>query len=142
MDPLTHLFITRKVFGREPVILLAGILPDAPFYLTYPGWVIQQGQLGSAWKTKEWPEPPAWMEWGHHAFHSLPLLLLVACFVYWRNGRLPWRLLGAWGLHILIDIPTHSRRHWAPRFLWPVSKVTVDGISWVELAQRVISRND
>lgn len=138
MDPLTHLIVTAKVFGREPIVLLAGVLPDAPFYLTYPAWVIRRGQLGLALKTQEWPDPPTWMEGGHHVFHSLPLLVLVAWFIYWRNGRLPRRVLGAWALHIIIDIPTHSRRHWAPRFLWPISKVTVNGVSWVELMQQIM----
>ncbi|MCB8985833.1 MAG: hypothetical protein H6659_18540 [Ardenticatenaceae bacterium] len=138
MDPLTHLVITGKVFGRDRAVLLAGVLPDAPFYLTYPGWVIVQGKLEAALKTQEWPEPPAWMEWGHHVFHSLPLVTLAAWLVYRRNGRLPRRVFGAWALHIVIDIPTHSRRHWAPRFLWPFSRLTVDGISWVELALRAV----
>jgi hypothetical protein len=35
-----------------------------------------------------------------------------------------------WLLHIAIDIPTHSFRYYATRFLWPVSDFRIDGIAW------------
>ena len=35
-----------------------------------------------------------------------------------------------WLLHIVIDIPTHSLRYYATRFLWPVSDYRIDGIAW------------
>jgi hypothetical protein len=51
-------------------------------------------------------------------------------------GRL-WPCLGArpvlellgWGLHILIDIPTH-RGIFAVHFLWPLSSFGFEGIRW------------
>jgi hypothetical protein len=43
--------------------------------------------------------------------------------------RPPWELSG-WILHILIDIPTHTRGLYPTPFLWPLSDFTVDGISW------------
>jgi len=36
----------------------------------------------------------------------------------------------AWGLHILMDIPTHSTDFFPTPFLWPFSGYRVDGISW------------
>lgn len=36
MDPLAHILLTRAIVGKQPRILLAGIVADAPFYLTYP----------------------------------------------------------------------------------------------------------
>lgn len=42
----------------------------------------------------------------------------------------PWWALGAWGLHILTDIPTHRRAFFPTPFLWPFSNYTVDAISW------------
>jgi hypothetical protein len=139
MDPLTHLLITRKFVSPEPATLLAGLAPDVPFYLTYPAWVIYRGQLRVAFSNNEWPQAPQWMYTLHHLFHSLPMLLLVSAAGRLITGR--WPLAGvAWGLHILIDIPTHSRRHWAPQFLWPFSPMTVDGLSWAEVVIPVISR--
>jgi hypothetical protein len=39
-------------------------------------------------------------------------------------------ILAAWGLHILIDIPTHSLALFPTPFLWPVSDFKVNGIGW------------
>ena len=35
-----------------------------------------------------------------------------------------------WLIHILIDIPTHSREFLPTPFLWPVSEWKFPGISW------------
>lgn len=139
MDPFTHLLVTRTVISPEPKTILAGLAADLPFYLTYPAWLIRRGQLGVAFRTNDWPEAPRWMVTLHHLFHSLPMLLLVAIVGRLITGRWPPATL-AWGLHILIDIPTHSRRSWAPQFLWPFSSLTVDGISWVEVIIPILSR--
>ena len=48
MDSLTHLLITRKLLGTDRQLLIAGLAPDLPFYLTYPLWLIIQGQCLSA----------------------------------------------------------------------------------------------
>jgi hypothetical protein len=137
MDPLTHLALTRLLVGRETGMLAAGVLPDAPFYLLYPAWVLRQGELRSALRTGDWPQAPAWMQRPHHIAHSLPVILIAAGACRWCSGQWPrWAM--AWALHILVDIPTHSRQHWAPQFLWPLSDITVDGVSWVELLLRTV----
>ena len=131
MDPFTHLLITRIVISPDPKTVLAGLAADGPFYLTYPAWLIRRGQLGTAFRNNDWPQAPEWMVRLHHLFHSLPVLLLLAVAGRLATGR--WSPAAvAWGLHILIDIPTHSRRSWAPQFLWPFSSVTIGGLSWVE----------
>ncbi|HRV96495.1 MAG TPA: hypothetical protein P5526_30350 [Anaerolineae bacterium] len=139
MDPLTHLFITRKVIGAEPTVVVAGLAADTPFYLTYPAWVIKQGQFATAFQSNEWPEAPRWMKTLHHICHSLPVLLTVTILIKFITGKWPLAAL-AWGVHILIDIPTHSRKNWAPQFLWPLSSITVDGLSWTDVAIPGINR--
>ncbi len=95
--------------------------------------------LGDALRTNDWPTAPVWMDTLHHMAHSLPLVALVAVAVRALRGRCPrWAL--AWAAHIVIDMPTHSRRNWAPQFLWPLSDVTVDGVSWPELLVRAVRR--
>ena len=140
MDPLTHLILTRTLVATErphqPAILLAGVAPDLTWYLVYPAWVIAKGQPRAALASGDWPEPPAWLVVAHHATHSIPLALIAAGFIRLATGRWPRRVLAAWLLHIVVDIPTHSRRQWGPRFLWPLSTFSVDGISWVEIVRR------
>ncbi len=45
--------------------------------------------------------------------------------------------LAAWLLHIAVDIPTHARHPWGPRFLWPLSNVAVESVSWTDLLFRL-----
>ncbi len=140
MDPITHLLTTRKLIGSQRTVVLAGLLPDAPFYLTYPTWVLMHGGFRRAIRDKTWPEPPDWMPLLHNVFHSLPVALLVALGYRLVRGHWPRDVLVAWILHIAIDLPTHSRRQWAPQFLWPLSTVSVDGRSWVDLVLWVVRR--
>ncbi len=133
VDLLTHTLLTRQLIGRRPSFILAGLGPDLPFYLTYPALVIAQGKLRQALGTGDWPEPPAWVKTLHHAFHSLPVALAGAGLIWLVSRRWPGRCLAAWLLHILVDLPTHSRRAWGPKFLWPLSDYVVAGVSWVEL---------
>lgn len=132
MDPLSHMLITRAIFGPSRAALVACLAPDSPFYATYPAWLIRRGQLRIALQTNDWPVAPRWMYRLHHAFHSLPVIAIITTVARLRRGYWPrWGL--AWAVHILIDIPTHSRRNWAPQFLWPFAAVTVDGVSWPEV---------
>jgi hypothetical protein len=123
--------ITRIAVGSDRPCLVASLAPDAPFYLSYPPWLLLHGVLRDSLTNNTWPQAPEWMYLLHHAAHSLPLVALVAVAVRLTTGSWP-RWATAWALHILVDIPTHSRQNWAPQFLWPFSAVTVDGISWPE----------
>jgi hypothetical protein len=139
MDPLTHLLITRKIVGNDAKIVFAGLFPDLPFYLTYPTWIIRRGLFNEAIKSNVWPEAPKWMLVLHYTVHSLPLVLSTSIIGRLLVGTWPrWTI--AWGLHILIDIPTHSRRNWAPQFLWPLSTYTFDGVAWTTLLLALIRR--
>lgn len=134
MDLISHTLITRKFVGKEKSTLLAGIIADTPFYCTYPIWLARKGQLKQSFDTNEWPPPPQWMVTLHHIFHSLPIVGIIACIVFLTTSRWPKKIALAWCIHILIDIPTHSRRQWGPQFLWPISSYSFDGISWAEAA--------
>ncbi len=72
--------------------------------------------------------PPA-LQQCYNATHSL--LVFAAVFLaVWIVRRRPFVPLAAWGLHILIDIPTHSLALFPTPFLWPVSDLRIDGIPW------------
>ncbi len=63
------------------------------------------------------------------AAHSLIVFLVVFGTAAILARRIVFEMLG-WLLHILIDIPTHSLRYYATRFLWPMSDFRIDGIAW------------
>ena len=138
MDPLTHLLTTRLLIGREAATLLAGIAPDLPFYSTYPLWALRHRHVRAVLDGDAWPAPPLWMVRLHRAGHSIPIALLGAALVRLSNGRWPRQLLGAYLLHLLIDIPTHARDPWGPRPLWPFSDVAFNGVSWAEVMTNTI----
>jgi membrane-bound metal-dependent hydrolase YbcI (DUF457 family) len=61
--------------------------------------------------------------------HSLVVFLLAFALV-WIVRRKPLWELSAWGLHIALDIFTHSNRVFPTPFLWPISGYRFDGIRW------------
>jgi hypothetical protein len=74
-------------------------------------------------------EFPAYARNFYNAGHSLIVFLLVFVLV-WMITKKAFLPLAAWGLHILIDIPTHSFALFPTPFLWPLSSFKVDGIGW------------
>ena len=84
----------------------------------------------------------------YHPSHSIIIFACVFFLVwavrwyrlnYYRGIKIPnvtatpatpyWEMCG-WLLHILIDIPSHTLRLYPTPFLWPLSDMKVDGISW------------
>lgn len=63
--------------------------------------------------------------------HSL-VVFLTAFLLVWALRRRAYWPMGAWGLHILVDIPTHSNGFFPTPFLWPLSDYKIDGIPWGE----------
>ncbi len=61
--------------------------------------------------------------------HSLIVFLGVFLLIKLIKKKYNFEIL-AWALHILIDIPTHSRQFYPTPFLWPISNFVFDGISW------------
>lgn len=61
--------------------------------------------------------------------HSAVIFSLVF-FSAWLPYRRPVWPMAAWGLHILYDIPLHSRDFFPTPFLWPLSSYTVNGWLW------------
>jgi hypothetical protein len=84
----------------------------------------------------------------YHPTHSLIIFACVFCLVwaarwyrlnYYRGVKLPLvaatsatppREMFGWLLHILIDIPSHTLLLYPTPFLWPLSDIKVDGVSW------------
>jgi membrane-bound metal-dependent hydrolase YbcI (DUF457 family) len=61
--------------------------------------------------------------------HSFVIFAIVFLLV-WFFLKKPYWLLGAWFLHILVDIPSHSFSFFPTPFLWPIYNFKIDGIGW------------
>lgn len=138
MDSITHILITRALVGRRRATLLTGIAPALPFYSTYPLWVASRHQLTTVLETGIWPAPPSWTVVLHRSTHSVLLALLGAILIRVWCGYYPQTTLVAWLLHLIIDIPTHTRDPWGPRPLWPISDIAYNGIGWAEALTHLI----
>jgi membrane-bound metal-dependent hydrolase YbcI (DUF457 family) len=74
---------------------------------------------------------PAYVYTLYNLTHSLVVFAAVFALVWALRGRPLWAL-GAWGLHIAVDIFTHSAAFFPTPFLWPLSDLRVDGVPWSE----------
>ncbi len=113
--------------------IIFGVLPDfasfTPIFLVY---------FWNAARSSTW-------SWGRPEFENLALanltaelynythsaiIWLVVFFIFWiLLKKVPWILLG-WGLHIGIDIFTHTKEFYATPFLFPLTDFKISVISW------------
>ena len=61
---------------------------------------------------------------------SHSLLISVLVFLLLILLKRPILELGAWIIHVLMDIPTHSYQFYPTPFLWPISTYKFNGFSW------------
>lgn len=74
------------------------------------------------------------MELSHNLYnisHSVIVFAIVFGLVWALRGQPYWEL-SAWLLHIVIDVPTHTKDFFPTPILWPVSSLKFSGISWAE----------
>lgn len=136
MDIVSHGLWGSLAFGRRNrrsfwLAFFSGIGPDllsfGPFFaLAFLG-LAERPAFSS-----EPPDPaliPAYVHQLYQVTHSLIIFLALFSILWLMLRRLPWEF-SAWGLHILVDIPTHSYRFFPTPFLWPVSNFTFNGWHW------------
>jgi len=136
MDFVSHALWGGVSVGRKnkKIFLLAAgvsILPDllteGLFFILYllniggmPGW--ENGHPNIS-------DYPIFAQNLYSITHSLVIFALMFA-IFWIAAKRPVWVVAAWGLHILIDIPTHSLALFPTPFLWPISNLKVDGIGW------------
>lgn len=138
MDILSHGLWGGVAAGRQTkkrfwLAFSFGVLPDllafAPVFLVH---LFTNGFVRPKFATYEPPRPdllPAYVNQVYNYTHSFLIFALVFLLV-WLVMRKPFMPLLAWGLHILMDIPTHSTAFFPTPFLFPVSSYVVSGIPW------------
>lgn len=69
----------------------------------------------------------------HHLYnvtHSAVVFLIVFLVVWFFLKRPLWEL-AAWGLHVLVDVPTHSHAFFPTPVLWPLVDWKFNGWQWM-----------
>ncbi|MGH7928768.1 MAG: hypothetical protein ACREQV_13345 [Candidatus Binatia bacterium] len=137
MDVVAHGLWGGALFyaqGRKKFFagLLIGMAPDllsfGVFHVMHPSWITQRlaGEISG---------PPAltilppYVFYAYNVTHSLVVFAATFCLLWLATRNPPW-LLGAWLLHIVCDIPTHTESYFPTPFLWPFPTPFVDGIAW------------
>jgi len=120
---------------REPLRLgwaaFWGVFPDV-FSFAVPAvvrlWWYTTGTTHSLLPDAHGPQHFQFVWQLYHCSHSLLVFAAVFALVWLILRRPVLEMLG-WGLHILIDIPTHQGI-FAVHFLWPLSSYGFNGIRW------------
>jgi hypothetical protein len=136
MDFASHALWGGISFGRHSrntfllaacISVLPDILTEALFYVLYllniggmPSW-----EHGHPTIT----DYPIFAQNLYNVTHSLIVFVLIFGLI-WVVARKPMWITASWGLHILIDIPTHALTLFPTPFLWPISSFKVNGIGW------------
>ncbi len=118
--------------GAAPDLL--AFVPSAARRVLHDGWNAspRMERDPSFWR-QAGPLPPDLQYVYDHYYvftHSLVILLGV-CGLLWLLRKRSWLWFAIpYGLHILMDIPTHVR--FQTPFLYPLSRWTLQGVSWSE----------
>jgi hypothetical protein len=142
MDFIAHLLLSGLIFADSSWIwaIVFGTLPDfIPFGLQMiigPFRNKQSHKFGdhSAMVTHYQQPQNRWVYRLYNYTHSLIIWGIVFGFLILigqNRGFFPWFAF-AWLLHIVIDIPTHTKAFFAPQFLTPLSTFCIDGHSWAD----------
>lgn len=137
MDIASHGLWGGIAFGRKNkksfwTAFLFGIMPDllafGPFFIGILLGFYQRPIFNGT----EPPNPaliPSFVSKIYSTTHSL-IVFAAVFFIVWLILKRPVYEMLAWGLHIFLDIPTHSYAFFPTPFLWPISHFEVNGISW------------
>lgn len=128
MDTFAHALWSYIIFNRIEDVWLAvffGVMPDLFSWTIFMIYNLIKGKFGKPQIGKI----PQWVFTLYGITHSMIIIGVVFLGVFLFIGRIPLYLL-AWPLHVLIDIPTHSKEFLPTPFLWPLSKYAFPGFSW------------
>jgi len=130
MDILAHFLWTLGIFFKQKKAWLFGIIGFLPDLISFgPHFVYNIAFNGFKFGKPDINTIPDYIMTMYNLTHSLIVFLIVFAIVYFFFKEYVLFLL-PWVIHILIDIPTHSKAFFPTPFLWPISGFMVDGISW------------
>lgn len=137
MDIVSHGLWGSVAFGRRKkrdfwLAFLFGIAPDLLSFGLFIGgsWV---GIFDHPDFSSGRHPDPASIPYFVHAMYDVTHSFIVFGLIFgltWFLRRKFYLPMAAWGLHILVDIPTHSSAFFPTPFLWPVSDFHINGRSW------------
>ena len=133
MDTLAHALWTNIAFIKTKAKtrwlgVLFGVLPDI---ISFGPIFLYTLLLG----TRDWMQVSTigffskYTSIVYGITHSLIIFAIVYLILYLITKKHILFLFG-WTIHILIDIPTHSKDFYPTPYLYPFNSYPIDGISW------------
>lgn len=116
-------FVTAFLFGVAPDVFSFGIVFVSGVLMHGAGFFRGMGHPPDA------SQIPAYVYHLYNVTHSLVVFGLIFGAVWLIRGQ-PLLEMGAWGLHLVMDIFTHSNAFFPTPFLWPLSNAHFDGLPW------------
>lgn len=135
MDILSHGLWGGAAFGRKnrKTFWLAFAIGLAPDVFSFGIFFVARllGFYGRVhWGGRpDADQVPAFVGHLYDVTHSL-VVFAAAFLLLWFVFRRPIWVVGAWGLHVVVDIFSHSFDFFPTPFLWPLSNFKVNAISW------------
>jgi len=130
MDTLAHALWSYIIFHNYELVWWAVLFGTLPDLLSWTVWMLWPKKNGFSWKKK--PDLnliPKWVFTLYGITHSIFFMGIVFLSVFLIYGSIPLFLL-SWTIHVLIDIPMHTKDFLPTPFLWPVSDYKFPGFSW------------
>lgn len=130
MDFIAHYLWTYILFHNSSSLKLALILSVLPDLLSWGIWsfyiLFYTRKNVTSKNIKLLPE---WTFTLYGLTHSVFIFSFVFLIVMLITRTFPVYMV-AWFLHIVMDIPLHSRKLFPTPFLWPISDWKFPGINW------------
>jgi hypothetical protein len=130
MDIFSHMLWGGLAFGwrkRLFYAMLFGLLPD--FIPFFPFFLYRLFKGTFVWGRPPLETFPSWVFPVYNTTHSLFLAVLLFFVIRSISKDLSFSFL-AWPLHILMDIPTHTKEFFPTKFLFPLSNFCINGFGW------------
>ncbi|MGE5415540.1 MAG: metal-dependent hydrolase [Acidobacteriota bacterium] len=133
MDVISHAlwgYIAIAGMGKVEAGIAAAI-GTAPDVIAFAPVVLTR----SFWSKYDYNNPdrhiyPGWIHTMYNTTHSLVVFSIVFTILWFAVSRVAAIVTLAWLLHILMDIPTHSKDFFPTKILYPLSEIHFNGVPW------------
>lgn len=130
MDIFAHFLWAFALFFKRKDRWLAGLFGVLPDLVSFGPHFILSFITGTImFGRPELSNIPGSVFILYNLTHSLVIFTLAVLIIYFITKKIHWFMAG-WGLHILIDIPTHTKDFFPTPFLYPLFQPLINGIRW------------
>jgi|RhiMethySRZTD1v2_1073278.scaffolds.fasta_scaffold00109_39 membrane-bound metal-dependent hydrolase YbcI (DUF457 family) len=136
MDIVSHGLWGGIAFGRKSrssfwLAFVFGLAPDLfSFGILYAAaWLGISDKPDFSHGTPPESSIPPYVHHLYNVTHSFIVFLIVFLLIWFLLKRPLWEF-SAWGLHVLVDVPTHSFAFFPTPVLWPFFNWKFNGWQW------------